>query len=130
MMIGAHQFFTHPNGYKMYLEVTPNGFGSGKGTHLSICAHLMQGEFDDLLKWPFRGDVAIELVNQEEDQDHIVKTIHFDESKHANATNRVIKGIYAGTAPGHSKFLSHSDLQPKFLKDNCIKIYVKRVRLH
>ena len=110
------QFYTHPNGYKIYLEVTPNGFGSGEGTHLSICARLMQGEFDDLLKLSFRGDVTIELVNQE--------TTHFDEQTRASATNRVIKGTYAGTAPGHSKFLSHSDLQPKFLKDNCIKIYV------
>ena len=31
-------FYTHKNGYKMRLEVYPNGYGDGKGTHLSLCS--------------------------------------------------------------------------------------------
>jgi hypothetical protein len=33
-------FYTHPNGYKMSLNVYPNGGGSGKKTHLSMYLYL------------------------------------------------------------------------------------------
>ena len=72
-------FYTHPNGYKMCLRVDPNGYvyGPGKGTHLSVYVFLMQGEFDDQLKWPFQGEIIIQLVNQKEDKDHVVKMVRF-----------------------------------------------------
>ena len=46
-------FYTHPQGYKMCLRVYVNGSGGHKGTHVSLYAYLMRGEFDDYLKWPF-----------------------------------------------------------------------------
>ena len=54
-------FYTHLGGYRMCLRVDANGNGDGKGTHVSVFVHLMRGEFDDLLKWPFRGEVTIQL---------------------------------------------------------------------
>ena len=56
-------FYTHPRGYKMCLCVYANGTGDGRGTHVSVFAHLMKGEFDDHLKWPFLGNVTIQLLN-------------------------------------------------------------------
>jgi len=50
-------FYTHPQGYKMCLSVVANGSGDGKGTHVSVFAYLMRGDFDDHLKWPFQGRV-------------------------------------------------------------------------
>ena len=49
-------FFTHPHGYKMCIHVYPNGIGNGEGTHVSVFTCLMQGPYDDQLKWPFRGE--------------------------------------------------------------------------
>ena len=66
-------FYTHPNSYKVCLLVYVNGDGLGKGTHLSVHVCLMWGEFNNQLRWPFRGSVTIQLVNQEEDRDHLVK---------------------------------------------------------
>ena len=123
-------FYTHPSGYKMCLKVYANGDGSGKGTHLSIYVYLMRGEFDDLLKWPFRGEVSVKLLNQVEDKNHIVDKIHFDETKPAETVNRVIKTRRAGKGRGNGQLVSHSDLQSKFLKDNCIKLCIKRVELY
>ena len=54
-------FYSHIGGYKMCLNVNPNGCGRGEGTHVSVFVCLMRGEFDDDLKWPFRGDVTIQL---------------------------------------------------------------------
>ena len=73
-------FYTHSNGYKMCLRVDANGNGDDNGTHLSVFVSLMQGEFVDQLKWPFRGKIQIKLVNQEKDRDHVVKTVKFTES--------------------------------------------------
>ena len=36
----------------MTLEVCANGFGDGKGTHLSVFADILEGEYDAGLKWP------------------------------------------------------------------------------
>ena len=55
-------FYSHPKGYKMCLRVDANGHGQGKHTHTSIHIHLMKREFDDQLKWPFRGEVIIKLL--------------------------------------------------------------------
>ena len=72
-------FDSHYNGYKMCLGVCPSGYGSGKGTHLGVTVHLMRGEFDDQLKWPFRGDVTVQLLNQEEDENHIEILVPFSD---------------------------------------------------
>ena len=54
-------FYTHLGGYRMCLRVYANGVGTGKGTHVSVFVCLMRGEFDDLLKWLFHGEVTIQL---------------------------------------------------------------------
>lgn len=49
------------SGYKMCLAVHLNGFGVGRGTHLSVCLHQMVGEFDSDLLWPFYFDEMMEV---------------------------------------------------------------------
>ena len=70
-------FYTHPQGYKMCLNLEPNGCGTGKGTHISLYAALMKGEHDDSLQWPFEGNIVVELLNWREDQQHIVQNFAF-----------------------------------------------------
>ena len=61
----------------MCLSVVANGSGEGEGTHVSVYACLMRGEFDDHLKWPFRDHVTIAMLNQLKDNSHITETIHY-----------------------------------------------------
>ena len=75
----SRSFFTRAGGYRMCVEVAPQGNGEGKGTHISICIYMMKGEHDDILKWPFRGEVTIQLLNQLEDQCHHEVIIRFTE---------------------------------------------------
>ena len=63
----------------MCVNVEPNGYRAGKGTHVSIFAFVMRGPFDDHLKWPFRGEITIQIVNQAGDRDHIEMTIHYND---------------------------------------------------
>ena len=55
------------NGYKMCLTVHVNGFGVGKGTHLSVCLHQLAGEYDSQLKWPllFNEMMEVTLLQQQ-----------------------------------------------------------------
>ena len=123
-------FFTHPNGYKMCLEVHANGSGGGKGTHLSVGLCLIQGEFDDQLKWPFRGAITIKLVNQEEDRNHVAETVNFTGSTPGQHCKRVrIAEPPRGAGWGLGKFLSLVELQPKYLKNDCIKLCIKKVEI-
>jgi hypothetical protein len=59
-------FYTHPHGYRMCLEVHCNGKNMDKGSHVSLFVNLIQGEYDEQLKWPFCGEVTIQLLNQED----------------------------------------------------------------
>ena len=63
-------FYTHPRGYKMCLRVDANGYGVRKNSHVSVYLYMMRGEYDESLKWPFRGDITVQLLNQVEDRGH------------------------------------------------------------
>ena len=123
-------FYTHPHGYKMCLSVDANGIGSGEGTHLAVFVYMMRGEFDDQLKWPFRGGVTIKLVNQEEDRDHVVETISFTRSTPDKHCERVTTGGRSRNGWGRHKFFPLTKLQPKYLKNDCIRLCVRKVELY
>ena len=73
----SRSFYTHAGGYKMCIEVFPKGKNEGKDSHISIYIYMMKGEHDDTLKWPFRGDITIQLLNQLEDECHHEVIIRF-----------------------------------------------------
>jgi len=74
-------FYTHVCGYKMCIRVKAAGHGSGKGTHISVFIHLMCGEYDEFLRWPFRGEVTFQLLNQRKDGWHVQKSVQMIDSK-------------------------------------------------
>ena len=128
-------FYTHPQGYKMCLRVDANGFGSGKGTHVSIFASLMRGEHDDQLQWPFEGDVIVELMNWKRNRRHHKHTIHFyyypGESESLNAhCVRVTEGDISEHSFGCPEFISHCSLSynhitnTEYLQDDCVRVSV------
>ena len=59
----------------MCVLVDSNRYGDGVGTHVSIFICMMRGPFDDHLKWPFRGKITIQIVNQAGDLDHAGDTL-------------------------------------------------------
>jgi TNF receptor-associated factor 4 len=122
-------FYTHPNGYKMCLCVFPNGSGPGKHTHLSVYVRLMRGEFDGQLKWPFRGDITIKLVNQEKNEDHMVVIVSFDTHVLEKYNEKVVDKDRATIGRGYSQLIPLAELHPKYLKNNCIKLCIQRVEL-
>ena len=119
--------YSHFGGYKMCLSVDANGNGSGRSTHVSVYVHLMRGDNDDNLKWPFKGTIKVSLLNQLEDGQHYTKGpwspdyyIPEDTSGRVTEGERAVKGC------GYSKFICHQDLAYKgdkncqYLKDNTL----------
>ena len=49
----------------MCARIYLNGDGMGKGTHISLFFVIMRGEYDALLRWPFRQKVTFMLLDQE-----------------------------------------------------------------
>ena len=123
-------FYTHPQGYKMCLRVDANGSGGGKGTHVSVFAHLMRGEFDDHLKWPFQGHVVIQLCNQLQDKYHRGYTIDFSETRLAKFTNQEMSGEMTELGWGTPTLIPHKDLNfnptnnCQYLKNDCLHFQI------
>ena len=126
-------FFTHPRGYRMCLRVNPKGEGNGKGTHVSIFTYMMRGPFDDYLKWPFRGKITIQMVNQA--GDHVEKTIYFNYKTPDDSAGRVTDSERAGKGRGRYQFIAHADLgytaarMTRCLKDDHLLVRVVKVIL-
>ena len=122
-------FHTHENGYKICLHVDPNGYDDAKGTHVSIFTCLMKGSYDDHLKWPFRGEVTIQIVNQAGDHDHIENTITYNDRAPDSVAGRVTSGERSDTFLAHSDLKYNAAKKTQYLKDNQLIIHVVKVEL-
>ena len=115
----------------MCLSVYANGSGKGEGTHVSLFAYLMKGEFDDHLKWPFQGYITVTLLNQLEDNNHTAKNIRFTDTTEAKYIGRVTDGEIAPSGWGKPKFIAHTDLDYnpamncQYLKYDCLRFQIE-----
>ncbi|CAI8028542.1 TNF receptor-associated factor 5 [Geodia barretti] len=97
-------FYTHSCGYKLSAEV------SLSGTHVSIYTYMMEGDYDDHLKWPFEGVITVQIVNQTGDHSHIEKTILYDDKAPLlNVGGRVL-GTHRSGGWGLVEFMPRSSL--------------------
>ena len=105
-------FYTHIGGYKMCLRIDANGWDSGEGSHVGVAVFMMKGEFDSHLKWPFRGEITVELVNQKEGGEKYERKPfqRIDSDMQNENFQRVTEGDRAEIGLGLPEFISHSDL--------------------
>jgi len=115
--IESESFYSHTNGYKMYLTVCPNGHGCGSGTHLSVYCCVMRGECDDILPWPFKHDVTFELIDRHATRIHTSSTVKYGDQYERgsgicyNRDNRKPQSINdSNLICGNYKFVSLKEL--------------------
>lgn len=65
----SRPFYTHPGCYRMCLKVF-----SKTGSHISLFVCIMEGEFDQQLKWPLSASITVQLLNQRGDMGHFTNT--------------------------------------------------------
>ena len=88
-------FYTSRHGYKMCARLYLNGDGMGKGTHLSLFFVVMRGEFDALLRWPFRQKVTMMLLDQD-NVEHMIDAFRPDPSSSSFQRPRRESNIASG----------------------------------
>ena len=98
-------FYTHTGGYRMCLNVCANE----SSTHISVFVQIMRGEFDNSLKWPFQGDITVQLLNQQQNKGHFEKTIRFTGTTPDAHAGRVT-GYIMNEEWGWSRFISYDKL--------------------
>ena len=70
-------FYTSRYGYKMCARIYLNGDGMGRGTHISVFLVVLRGQYDAILRWPFRQKVTFMLMDQDNVQ-HVIKAFRPD----------------------------------------------------
>ncbi|XP_065912310.1 uncharacterized protein [Dysidea avara] len=97
-------FYTEHNGYKMCLSVSL----SHTAGYVSLCVLLMCGEYDNHLRWPIRGSLKLQLMNQMKHENHTDPVeIVFDGSDESSCCQRVMAGERARFGNYFGKFISH-----------------------
>ena len=96
----SEPFYTSLGGYRMCIEVYPNGNGDGRGTHVSLYSKLLEGPYNDNLPWPFLGTVTVHLLNQLADDNHLAKKMLF----------KTMDDTYVNDTVGCSQFIPHLKL--------------------
>ena len=70
-------FYSSSYGYKMCVRLYLNGDGMGRGTHISVFFVVMRGQYDALLRWPFRQKVTFMLLDQD-NVEHVIDAFRPD----------------------------------------------------
>ena len=119
-------FYTHRNGYKLRLEISP--YGTGKD--VTINARLLKGEFDQKLRWPMDIDITIEIMNWQQNNFHILKLICFkyafdDTRMPVSGTEEAAKNAWGlpDFCPHHQFFTNTPNIQ--YIYNNCMFIKVR-----
>ena len=48
----------------------PNGVGDGRGRYVAIFVHMMEGEHDDFLSWPYAGRITLSVLDRNGQRDN------------------------------------------------------------
>ena len=131
----SDSFYTHDRGYKMCLRVCPNGFHSGKGTHMSWYLYLMKGLYDHELTWPLKGlEFQVTLLNQINDSEHRSLAVTFDNKVPLEYTSKVTVSKKAAVGWGQHQFIPNEKFYNattscQYLKDDCVFFRVSVTKL-
>ena len=88
-------FCTSRYGYKMCARIYLNGNGMGRGTHISLLFVVMRGQYDALLRWPFRQKVTFMLLDQD-NVEHVIDAFIPDPSSSSFQRPREDMNIASG----------------------------------
>ena len=62
--IHSPSFQTNLHGYKFCIRIHLNGVKKSVGKHVALFVHMMQGDYDSILVWPFTGRIALSILDQ------------------------------------------------------------------
>ncbi|TMS32921.1 hypothetical protein L596_000714 [Steinernema carpocapsae] len=66
-LIFSKPFYSAVHSYRMVASFAPFGQGKTFGHHASVFIQLVEGDFDQMLKWPFRAPIIFTVWDQKND---------------------------------------------------------------
>lgn len=134
-------FYSYIGGYKMCLVIYPGSESDQHGNEfLGVYLQMMEGEYDDLLKWPFYGKVEIRMLNwHDNDRGHVDRAL-LDASSYGKENFRLkmvdrVNRNDNSSVWGCGNFIALKNLRlnknahTQYLKDDCIKFSILNVSL-
>ena len=103
-------------------EFTPIATANIKVHNTSVSVHLMKGEFDELLKWPFRGQINVRLLSQVDTNYKEFKYAFIETLPDYNTISN--RKLNRQIGRGLCDSVLHTELQPQYLKHDCLKLSV------
>ena len=112
--------FEYKLGIRMYL----NGVGNGSGRYVSLFVHMMEGEYDDLLRWPFTGTVTLSILDRSDARHNDISQI-VQTNLHSSAFARPREAI-CHKGYGFVKFaLIEKVFGPQYVKNDKLLLKVE-----
>ena len=94
---------------------------------MSVFVCLMRGEYDSILKWPFRGNITIQLVNHSNDRDHHQQTVHFNDTAIFRGAGKRVTSGERDSGWGIRQFLF---IFNPYIDNDCMTFRVTYVTVH
>ena len=127
--IVSSPFYSSPSGYKLQASLFLRGNGSGEGSHLSVYIKILPGEYDCILKWPFKQTVSFTLLDQNQDRAAAVNVMEsfIPDPTWPNFAAPPTEGDNSDTLGfGFPRFLSHQMLnQRQYIRNDTIYLKIR-----
>jgi len=124
----SRPFYTSTAGYKLQASLFPGGNGGGEDTHLSVYIKVLPGDYDSILKWPFRHTVSFTLLDQNPDRQSAVNIVEsfIPDPNWANFQRPSAAEDPDQLGFGFPKFVPHGMLSLRnYIKDDTIFIKIR-----
>ena len=107
------------------MRINLNGVDSGVGKHVALYVHMVQGDYDHMLDWPFTGKFTLSILDQSDDvssRHHLSKTIDADHEAHLDAFQRPT-APYNKRGFGYAEFASLEQIcESQYIKNNTLLV--------
>ncbi len=100
-------------------SATPSSRGS-----LSLYVHILKGDQDDELNWPFRSTIIVKLLHPKLPMNHKVKEIPFNDSTPDLYANRV-RDKSRTKGWGYADFIKHRPELEHYLRANRSRLHIR-----
>ena len=105
------------------MRINLNGIEDGVGKHVALFIHLMRGDHDDFLQWPFAKKFKLSILDQSEDEGehHDISKTLVAEPKLQACQRPVAPHNYYGL--GYPKFAPIELIcQPQYTKNDTLLV--------
>ena len=119
-------FYTSQCGYKMQVSLFLNGNGAGENCHMSVYIKVLPGEYDGILKWPFKHTVSFTLLDQTPERKNAVNIVEsfLPDPNWPNFQRPSNEPDSLGF--GFPKFVSHEMAESRnYIKDDCLFLKIR-----